>query len=98
MKRRALRRRYGRARGAGWLTATVRTPANDRAANKAYLKAKHEKAALEMAWSRTMTAANREGADLHVREHAAKLYKQVDEQEKIIVAAQAYARLPKAGG
>jgi hypothetical protein len=82
-----LRRRYGLARQAGWLTATARTPANDRAANKAYLKAKKEKVALELAWSRAMTSGQ--------HEYAAKLSKQADEQGAIITAAQHYAQLPK---
>ena len=97
MRRRALRRRYGRARQAGWMTATARTPANDRAANKAYLKAKTEKAALELAWSRIMSAVARsEEADKsHLHAHAAKLSKQADDQGAIITAAQHYAQLPK---
>ena len=90
---RRLRHRYGRARVAGWMTAVVRTPANDRAATRAYMKAKAEKAALENAWSRAMSrAAAGSAGDAH---YAAELSKKAGEQGAIISAAQHYAQLPK---
>ena len=84
------------------MTATVRTPANDRAANKAYMKAKDEKSKLEKSWSYTMSAMTRaraagENAD-HLKATVDKLSAQVDAQNTIIEAAQKYARLTKEGG
>ncbi len=79
------------------MTATVRTPANDRAANKAYMKAKKEKSALELDWSRAMTRIQNDvtGQQPALREYAASLSKKADEQGAIISAAQHYAQLPK---
>jgi hypothetical protein len=79
------------------MTATVRTPSNDRAANKAYLKAKKEKAALELDWSRAMTRLRNDvtGQQPHLAAYVAALSNKADEQGVIISAAQHYAQLPK---
>lgn len=97
----SLARRYGHARKPGWMTASVRTKPNDKAANSAYVKAKKEKDALEVSWSRTMSAlaaARTNGTEVKTLESAAhKFSEQADEQGKIIAAAQRYAQLPKEG-
>ena len=102
---RALRRRYGRAKQAGWMTATVRTPAHDRAADAAFRKAKKEEDAIGRDWQWAMMVSTGKGdykadqrteAERHdAGERAAKLAKEAEAQRDIIIAAQKYARLPK---
>jgi hypothetical protein len=100
---RALRKRYGRARVAGWMLATKRTPAHDRAADAAFRKAKKEEAWLASAWTKAMTraagyggvvptAAERETAAAY----AAKLAEESKVHAEIMAAARRYAQLPKA--
>ena len=100
--RHSLRRRYSHARTAAWKTATVRTSANDRAADAAFRKARKESKALADAWTRAMHVATTKLMDVpeaerkQSLEYAEKLYKQHLEQEAIMEAARNYARLPKA--
>lgn len=101
--KRSLRSRYGRASGRGWMSAAVRTPAYDRAANAAFRKAKKEEAALLRDWQWSMTVSTGHG-DFRERTgserkaaavRAEKLADEATAQRDIILAAQQYARLPK---
>jgi hypothetical protein len=90
-----LRKRYGRARSPSWAIALFRTSADDKAANKAFMKAREEKDKLESMWSKAMTKAA--AGDASAKEWAVKLAAQAAEQDRIIAAAQKYARLPQEG-
>ncbi len=104
MSRRALRRRYGHARKAAWLSATVRTPANDRAADAAFRKARKEEEAVGRDWQWAMMVSTgvgdfktdrSESERRAAAERAEKLLKQSSELRDIIEAAKKYAKLPK---
>ena len=77
---------------AGWRTALVRTPAYDKAANKAFLDARKKQKALDVAWGRESNAGRISG------DYAKKLELQSAEQATIIEAARAYAQLPAKSG